>query len=230
MPVPDCSMFDARDVADIALQRTQTLLTIPCIGPIAFRAWNKGFESLLLWEARVRRSRILADAWDEVVAEWDTIGPHVPKRGAGADIGSGHGLLSLAAARAQEFSKLYLVDIERTASKHHSFSERGAGYASLAKASEFLRSNGYSNVATCNPLNQELPMGPLDCIFSVISAGFHYPIEEYANYARRTLNAGGLLIFDMRHDTDQMKFLHGFDCTEIHVGSKFSRMLARKSG
>jgi hypothetical protein len=64
-------------------------------------------------------------------------------------------------------------------------------------------------------------------IISIISAGFHYPIDEYVPFALKALKPGAPLIFDMRADTDQMAQLDEFSETRVLLkAEKFDRIAA----
>ena len=46
----DFTTFDVRDVADIGLQRTETLFKVPRFGTPSYRAWANGSDTLLMLE------------------------------------------------------------------------------------------------------------------------------------------------------------------------------------
>lgn len=143
------------------------------------------------------------------------------------DIGCGHGLFDLLMYRRYQ-PRIWLIDIEETAEKYHHFAENGAGYASLQQARELLLNNGAdpARILTCNPRKTSLPDEPFSLLFSLLSAGFHYPIKDYAAYALSVLKPGGALIFDARHDTDQQQYLGGFATVEVIKKREKSDILA----
>ena len=108
------------------------------------------------------------------------------------DIGCGHGLIIPYFYKLYE-CQIHLVDIETTKAKHHYFNATGAGYGSLEKSKAYLGSNGVpaSRVQLTNPQKTQLQDRDLDLIISLISAGFHYPIDEYAKFALESLRPGG---------------------------------------
>jgi hypothetical protein len=84
-------------------------------------------------------------------------------------------------------------------------------------------------VALCNPRHDPLPAGPFDLVVSLLSAGFHYPISEYSEFALRTLKPGGALVFDCRKNVDQQDFLSGFsEVNTISDDTKSVRIVAIK--
>ncbi len=186
----------------------------------------------LLLEARVRRSNILAGAFQDAEREARMLTDYLGDRTIDtlADIGCGHAFVDLPLYRKYQ-SDVWLIDIERTEDKHHNFHDTGSGYSSLSGAKQFLTGNGVptDKVFTCNPRQMALPAGPFDAIISLISAGFHYPIEEYATYGLKALKPGGVLIFDMRLGSDQDKFLEGYSKIEqIDRQVKHVRIAATK--
>ncbi len=52
----------------------------------------------------------------------------------------------------------------------------------------------------------EVPINrPLDLVISLISWGFHYPVDTYLAQIRSLLSKNGVLILDVRKNTDGMK-------------------------
>jgi SAM-dependent methyltransferase len=229
--MPDFECLSAMDVSNIALQRTETLRKWPYVGVVSYKAWKRGFNLPLIVESSVRRKSILGGAWSLAVQEFQKIEKFIPEDGAHiCDIGCGHGFIDLVAAK--KFNcKVTLIDIEDTDERHHSYSENGAGYANLEKAKRFLTSNGIpsNHVQICNPKFQDLPAGPFDLIISLLSAGFHYPVEQYLEFVRETLKPNGVFVFDLRVGTDQPDLLEGFsEVTELSRRARSARLALRK--
>lgn len=61
------------------------------------------------------------------------------------------------------------------------------------------------NLALYNAGNDEFPTKQFDLIISLLSWGFHYPIETYLEKAKKIKN--GILILDIRNGTDQIETL-----------------------
>ena len=103
---------------------------------------------------------------------------------------------------------LILVDFEQTPDlHHHGWKKSGAGYASLISTVKFIGSNmkqinNYKHPSICivNLLIEHLPEVEIDLYFSLLSAGFHYPIDEYMVFFKSTLGNNGPshLTFDAR--------------------------------
>lgn len=226
----DFSSLGWRDAADIALQRTNTLLDIPLIGNPGFALWACGVPGLLYLEAMVRRRSILREAFACIEREYDEIRAFLGQMSVGhmVDIGSGHAVIDVFFHR-DYGATISLIDIERTRERHHDFRSSGAGYTSLLAAKCFLAANGIPEeaVSTTNPRCEPMPDAPADLIISLLSAGFHYPISEYLPFVLKCLRPGGMLIFDARSDADQLDGLAGFrEVRSIREHAKYKRVAA----
>lgn len=47
----------------------------------------------------------------------------------------------------------------------------------------------------------------IDVIISLLSCGYHYPVETYLEWIKSNLSPAGRLIIDLRHSTDQLKVI-----------------------
>jgi hypothetical protein len=197
----DFSTLSTRDVADIALQRTETLLRAPRFGPISYTLWTTGMNWPLRTESIVRRRSILRRAWGAALSEWAEIAAFVPQ-GAGAHICDnecGHAFIDLVAARHCSPVNITLIDIEKTSARHHGFAAAGAGYASLDSAKRCLTTNGVSaeRIRTCNPKMNVLPSGPFDLMISLLSA----PLPCFGICRLRASDAYARRHFHLRYET-----------------------------
>lgn len=203
------SCFDWRDAADIALQRTSGLARLPLLGTISYRAWVHNISWPLYLESLLRKESIIKNALHEIEREFHSIAKAIDSRGIQSmiDIGCGHGLIDYF-FQAEYGCDIHLVDIETTEDRHHDYRDSGAGYGSLAKARQYLLLNGVNaeNIRTTNPTKQRLLDNDADLVISLFSCGFHYPVFEYADFAKQVLRPGGLFIFDMRHNSGQDAF------------------------
>jgi len=211
----DVSNFDHNDVVCIALQRTQHLLRFPLVGSPSFIAWLKLSPMLLKIEAKLRRRTILKKTLAEIYAESLIIKKALAGKPVHSlvDIGCGHGILDLYLALEYQ-CQVHLVDIEESDDSHHGYAESGSGYASLDAAKAFLMANGVADtsITLSNPTRTELNIEPesVDVFISLLSAGFHYPVQMYIDTIKAGLKPGGVLIFDARHSTGQEASLEGF--------------------
>ena len=130
-------------------------------------------------------------------------------------IGPGNGIVELLLIQILKPKMLILIDIEQTpTAHHHGWEKSGSGYASLISTVNFIRNNMkniklYKHPSICivNPLIEHLPQIKIDLCFSLLSAGFHYPIDEYMDFFRSTLGNNGPshLIYDARSLDDNRK-------------------------
>ncbi len=215
----DFSKLSADDVANIAIQRTKHLLRLPIVGSPSYRLWLRGLKWPVLLEAKLRRKSILKGVAIEIENEYrglnDYLGSRTIERM--VDIGCGNALIDVFFWRDYQPRAIHLVDIEETQVTHHGYQSTGAGYANLRAAKALLVANGTPAelVKLTNPQKSKLHESDVDLIISIISAGFHYPIEEYAKFALKALKPGGVFIFDARNDTKQEKYLEGFTKIEV---------------
>ena len=227
----DFSTLTARDVADIALQRTDALIRSSRGGPISYRFWTRGFLWPLRAEAALRRKSILTHALGAAEQEWGEIASYLPDGGSLCDIGCGGAFIDLVAWKHRAPRSISLIDIETTRERYHNYHATGAGYSSLGSARRFLIANRVpdESIAVCNPRRDPLPRGPFDLIISLLSAGHHYPVAEYVPFVLQTLAPKGAFIFDMRRDTAQEKDLSGFrDVKLIRATPKSNRVAAMR--
>ncbi len=109
----------------------------------------------------------------------------------------------------------------------------GAFYNSLAVAKEFLIANAVPphKIIASNVDAGGFPKGnAFDVILSLISWGFHYPVEVYLDDAYDALSDAGVLIIDIRKNTGGKQILsEKFSSVEtIATSKKYERVLATK--
>jgi SAM-dependent methyltransferase len=222
----DTSMFSAHDAFDIGLQRTAHFRS-----KFGFRLWAAGFPHVLLLEARLRRSAIIAGALKDAENEFKVIADILPNElHRVVDIGCGHALIDLFFWRRFQCD-IHLVDIEKTSTHHHDFHQSGSGYASLDAAHKFLVGNGVpsSIITRTNPHRTQLADSACDLIFSLLSCGFHYPASTYLQFIKIALRPGGIFLFDMRKDSGQEPFLREFsDYAVVEDKPKYLRIAATR--
>ncbi len=233
MPDPlTFSAFTTRDVANLALQRTGALLSIPRLGRYSYLAWRRGRDWPLLLESWLRRPRILRYCEKLICDDYAQLEEHLSGLEVErlTDIGCGYGLIDVWLYRLYR-CHLQLIDVERTELRDHNFGSTGAGYAALSVARRFLEDNGVPSdrISTCNPTRQELPRGPVDLIVSLLSVAFHFPLDQYAAFIAATLRPGGHLVLDVRRTAKQdLMLLGGFaERIVVKTTAKYDRLLLR---
>jgi len=130
-------------------------------------------------------------------------------------------------------AEIYLIDKSQVDKKvFYFFEKRGSFYNSLSVAKELLNQNGVKNVflqeATEN--NEIKFKKKFDLIISLLSWGFHYPIETYLESVYEHMNFGASLIVDVRKETGGLELLtKKFKMVNIiYNGRKHVRIIAIK--
>ncbi len=230
-------------IADSALkyilyQRTNTLLfprfyqAVPRILPFLSYSW---FVDL---ECKFRGRRIKELYQQEIEEEFATFKDSIPRQvNSMLDIGCGLAGMDICINRElrKPGMKFHLLDKTRVEGDvFYRFEEKGAFYNSLDITKDFLIRNGINkeniSIYEANAKN-EIPIdGNVDLIISIASWGFHYPVDIYLEQAFEILEDGGVLIIDVRNDTDGYNRI----CSkfgkikEIYIAKKFRRILAIK--
>lgn len=233
----DLSAFTRGDMVNLILQRSDILVDSPQ-GQRPVKAWMGGDSGPILAEVDRLGEEIARRAAGQIHAEYRAMRAAVietgPKRI--ADIGCGYAIWDLFAAR-DTGADLVLIDIEENERRHFGFAEEGAAYTSLAIAGEFLRRNGVAadRIALVNPNMTALEkVAPVDLAVSLISCGFHYPVDAYLGFFRDQLAPGGAVILDLRRGTaeEQLARLSGIGrvAGELASPPKARRVLLRRAG
>jgi hypothetical protein len=223
----DYSMLDTRQVINLCLQRSDRLGKLIPSRSKSGEAW----DGLMQAAVAEHRQTILDAVTAELEDIFDKIAPQIeqiaPRRL--ADIGCGQAFIDLLIHRRFECD-LVLIDIETSSDIHFGFSGEGAGYADLATARAFLVANGVPDAAitTINPRDAALAeVGKVDMAISLLSCGFHYPVETYDAFFKAQVSKAILL--DCRNTKGGKKALsHYGTVTEVGAAKKHSRYLCTK--
>lgn len=228
----DFSALGVKDVANLALQRTGALVEVPRLGRLSYKAWRSGNDLPLLLESLVRRQAIVRYCERLVYDDYQTIAPHVRSMNVErmTDIGCGYGLVDIFFFHDFQCD-VQLIDIEESDYRDHNFAEQGAGYSSLTVAKRLLAANGVDpqKVQSCNPTRDPLPTQAVDLVISLLSLGFHYPLETYSNYISTVLKPGGAMVIDVRCAARQnLELLDRFaECGVVKATAKYQRLVLR---
>ena len=127
------------------------------------------------------------------------------------DIGCGLGLINILLYKKYKSTNIYLLDktelnVEEISGIHKNYKF----YNSMHAAKETITLNGIDN----NKLNlyettdyKDLFSIKFDVIFSLLSCGWHYPVSTYIDLMSNSLSNDGVLVLDLRHNTDQLDIL-----------------------
>jgi len=233
--------IDKSFFCDLVLQRTGSLTRIHGFTPI--RKWlesgDRSFIEAFHEDERSRRT-ILEQLEEDIYADVDSILSLLPINyipDSIVSIGPGNAILETFLLKHYwHRSAITLIDIEHTDSHHHGYKANGAGYASLEKALLFMTSNGLhrGQLTLCNPRKDMLPNTKFCLLISILSMGFHFPLDSYAEYILTCCTEDGLVIFDKRKgivDNGYARILDsGFHVSQVTDLGKAERiLLSRRS-
>jgi SAM-dependent methyltransferase len=152
------------------------------------------------------------------------------------DIGCGIAAIdALISAHFQHRIKLHLLD-KSAVNKHlfYGFKQRGAFYNSLSTAKQLLLQNDvpaqHIILQEADQQNTISTQAQYDIVLSLISWGYHYPIETYLQQVCSRIADDGVLIIDVRKGTNgEDKIRKAFSQIEIITNSsKQLRIVASK--
>lgn len=134
-------------------------------------------------------------------------------------------------------TKITLLDRSATDSKiRYNFRDKGAFYNSLHVAKKNLCSFGAKETdITCCEANSENSIeadGPFDLIISLLSWGFHYPVDVYLPAVQEKMANNAKIILDVRKKTNGMNMLQSaFSKVEvIYEREKYVRVCCMNEG
>lgn len=196
------------------------------------------FDTALLWSERFAKRRIGKLYYQSMEREFSKIRRFVPATAKSVlDIGAGLG--GFDAILYQEMGPaldLYILDKSGESEKvYYGYAEEGAHYNQLYLTKEFLLMNGVPETRLFvndvdkdgYPLHQKF-----DVIISLKSWGFHYAVETYIKDVLETLDSDGVLILDIRKDTEgEIIFSKYFRIVDrIESDARRARIVARRQG
>lgn len=145
------------------------------------------------------------------------------------DIGAGMGGIDVFIDRHYEGkAKLLLLDKDGKApvinAGFHVDPKTFAHYCDFSAAVDLLAINGVNNVDFYDVKDGFFLEKKFDIVISLLSWGFHYPISSYAPKIAK----GGVIIADVRKDTDGQKLLAGYgSVVVVHDAQKYRRLVVQ---
>ncbi len=202
---------------------------------LPFSIYNRFVEN----EAKkTDRSRISALYENDMKKEYLSIKDSLPKTCSSVlDIGCGVAGIDVFLNRhyQDQPSVFYLLDktsVEK--SVFYNFSSTGAFYNSLDIAKKVLLLNGIPeksvHLLEANDDHNIEMDGSVDLVISLISWGFHYPVETYLDKVYTLLNNDGSMIIDVRKGTNGIHLIENIfnRVSIIYDAEKHQRVLAIK--
>lgn len=154
------------------------------------------------------------------------------------DIGSGMGGINILTYRAAGTDpEVWLLDRDGVSvdwnAGYHSDPATFSYYNSFAQAKTFLSSNGVpvERIHCVDISSLSFPQENFQVVYSFLSWGFHYPVSLYIDDVYDSLSDKGLLVIDVRNDTDGAAVLRKKFAKEpisVLQGEKFERMCILK--
>jgi len=123
------------------------------------------------------------------------------------DIGCGIAGIDVLLSKHYDNPKLYLLDGDfKNPDIVYGFTKNTKSiYNSLLATKDMMEKNHISNYKILT-LNSGLNlMENIDIIISTLSCGYHYPVDTYLEKINKILSKNGILIIDIRENTDGIK-------------------------
>jgi hypothetical protein len=175
---------------------------------------NRNFESMLKANLILSKSSIKKEYNSDMVSEYQSLKEALPETTENIlDIGSGiAGLDVQISSHYNNEIQIFLLDKSTIDEDlHYGFEKIGSFYNSLLLSKKVLVDNG---ILESNVFLQEATVDnkitfnkKFDLIISIISWGFHYPVETYLDEVFDNLKLGGTLILDVRKDSNGLELL-----------------------
>lgn len=185
-------------------------------------------ESLRRGAIRTAYERELAHDLDDITSQLDAA-PHRV-----LDIGAGLGGIDVLLNRRFRGSspEFWLLDRFRIdAAISYGFAAEASAYCDQEETRRFLCHNGIDErrLHLVDADADEWPATRFDLVVSLISWGFHYPVETYAGKVAASLAKGGVVILDVRRESGGMEELQRWfpRIDVIAEASKHVRVAAR---
>jgi SAM-dependent methyltransferase len=197
-------------------------------------AYNLG----IALESRFARGRTRTLYAEDMEREYQSIRNVLPPVCASVlDIGCGVAGIDVFVQRhyGEEDIDFFLLDrSEVTMNVFYSFQSHGAFYNSLETARTLMTLNGVPaeriHLLEATPGMEIRITGKVDLIISLLSWGFHYPVNTYLSRVHDLLSENGVLVMDIRKGSDGLKLLRDlFPRVDIVQSTlKYDRVAARK--
>lgn len=174
------------------------------------------YEKAVAWEAGFRKEQIKDLFQQDIYNEYLKIRDHLPSTcNSLLDIGCGVGGIDLFLFRHYHQNpslQLYLLDKTLINKRvFYNYRSKGAFYNSLPATKNVLNMNGIPaeniHLLEATEDNRIDIAQKVDVVISLISWGFHYPVQTYLDRVYELLHEKGRLIIDLRRDQQGIKEL-----------------------
>lgn len=222
-------MFTKRKMAEAALLQRTDLQKVPKIIPKGMHPFIH--KKIIAVEAVLRTNQLLRLYYHQMQQDWEQIRQYLPQGTFRLlDIGCGLGGIH---AHHDNSPEIWLVDKDgRSKDLYYGFEAQASYYNRLDVTAPYLTEVSGIPMERLHFLNvavEPLPEQEFDVILSLLSWGFHYPLEEYLAYALGHLVSEGVVIVDCRVGTEGLDLLkRHLDVTVIESTRKYQRVVCRK--
>lgn len=182
----------------------------------------------LLREQRTHHTDAAAEYGRELAATFAGIAAHLPGTARRVlDIGSGMAGIDVFLSRRYPGAEIHLLDKQGVSSRinagYNDSAEKFAHYNDFDLARKLLRENGVQNTVVCHDMQRDpFPDLEFDIVVSLLSWGFHYPIQTYAP------RCTGAIVADVRRGTGGLQALGAMgEITVAHESKKYQRVVVR---
>ena len=191
-------------------------------------------DTFLLWTERFRKNQLANSYYVDLAEDLNSFVNYLPKEPTSClDIGCGLGGIDVLLFRHWGPSvRLHLLDRSGNSDRlYYGFDNEAAHYNEPSLTEEFLRLNGVprSSFVLHDVDRTGYPRDVhFDVVLSLLSWGFHYPVETYAASVAGTLKKGGTLIIDVRNGTEGESTLRKYfrEITRVRTDHKSVRIVA----
>jgi len=200
---------------------------------IMFKLNQDMYEYIGLQRTGIKGERIEERYYASVLSDYKSIRNELNSFETVLDIGCGLAGIDYFLAKHNPAAKIYLLDATKKEKNiYYGYADRGCNYNDLTLALGFLKMNGIENDLMIYDIFEEFEWPKVDLVISLISWGFHYPVETYLDQVVKILNEGGLIIIDIRKNIspDPRKLFEdrGFKTEIIQYSMKYLRIKAYK--
>jgi len=147
------------------------------------------------------------------------------------DIGCGIGGVDIYISKNHGRPELFLMDYSKRDDGRdlYGFKQEGKIYNSMSATKDFLDANGVYNYHLIDCSKYYQIDRKADLIFSLLSCGFHYPVDVYLDFILNHLKQDGQLILDIRIGTMGIQTLKQYfeEVEIIDSYNKHDKIVAR---
>lgn len=173
--------------------------------------------------------------YNNLLTQWGIIKPHISNDKIKViDVGCGLAGIDYFISNLNSSNEINLLDkTQIDENVYYGYNAEGSFYNNLTLSEEFLRLNGVSNkINLLTPQTDFNQFGRFDLILSLISWGFHYPIETYLDRLDNIISDKGIFILDIRHTIleNSIKLFEekGYSHQTIYKFTKCDKILFKK--